>query len=58
MERHITDLQKKKEKIETKVAQLLEEQMQTDRGEDEPPGPGLRVAAGSSRWKNCTRRPS
>ena len=32
------ELQKKKQKIEAKVAQLLEEQMQTDRGQDEPPG--------------------
>ena len=35
----IAELRKKKEKIETKVAQLLEEQMQTDRGQDDPPGP-------------------
>jgi transposase len=33
------ELQKKKQKIEAKVAQLLEEQMQTDRGQDGPPGP-------------------
>ena len=33
------ELHKKKQKIEAKVAQLLEEQMQTDRGQDEPPGP-------------------
>jgi len=33
------ELQKKKQKIETKVAQLLEEQIQADRGQDEPPGP-------------------
>jgi transposase len=35
----IAELRKKKEKIETKVAQLLEEQMQADRGQDDPPGP-------------------
>jgi len=33
------ELQKKKQKIEAKVAQLMEEQMQTDRGQDGPPGP-------------------
>ena len=33
------ELQKKKQKIEAKVAQLLAEQMQTDREQDEPPGP-------------------
>jgi transposase len=33
------ELHKKKQKIETKVAQLLEEQMQADRGQDEPSGP-------------------
>ena len=32
------ELQKKKQKIEAKVAQLLEEQMQTDREQDEPYG--------------------
>jgi transposase len=37
----ISDLRKKKEKIETKVAQLLAEQMQTDRGQDDPPRPSL-----------------
>jgi transposase len=42
----ITELRKKKEKIETKVAQLLTEQMQTDRGQDDPPGPR---ASGASR---------
>ncbi len=35
----ITELRKKKEKIETKVAQLLTEQLQTDRGQDDSPGP-------------------
>ncbi len=34
----IAELRKKKEKIETKVAQLLAEQLQTDRGQDDPPG--------------------
>jgi len=33
------ELQKKKQKIESKVAQLLEEQVQTDRGQDGPSGP-------------------
>ena len=33
------ELHKKKQKIEAKVAQLLAEQMQTDRGRDDPPGP-------------------
>ncbi len=33
------ELHKKKQKIETKVAQLLAEQIQTDRGPDGPPGP-------------------
>ena len=36
----VAELRKKKEKIETKVGQLLAEQMQTDRGQDDPPGPG------------------
>ena len=35
----LAELRKKKEKIETKVTQLLAEQIQTDRGHDEPPGP-------------------
>jgi len=35
----IGELRKKKEKIETKVAQLLEEQMRTDQRQDDPPGP-------------------
>jgi transposase len=33
------ELHKKKQKIEAKVAQLLAEQIQTDRGQDDPPGP-------------------
>ena len=33
------ELQKKKQKIEANVAQLLEEQIQADRGQDKPPGP-------------------
>jgi transposase len=40
------ELRKKKQKIEAKVAQLLEEQMQTDRGQGEPSGPR---ASGPSR---------
>jgi transposase len=42
----ITELRKKQEKIETKVAQLLAEQMEADRGQGEPPGPR---ASGASR---------
>jgi transposase len=34
------ELHRKKQKIEAKVAQLLAEQMQADRGPDEPSGPG------------------
>src|SRR5512147_1734195 len=41
----ITELRKKKEKIETKVAQLLEEQVQADRDQDEPSG--LRASSSS-----------
>ena len=33
------ELNKKRQKIEAKVAQLLEEQVQADRGPAEPPGP-------------------
>ncbi len=40
------ELHKKKQKIEAKVTQLLAEQIQTDRGQDEPPGPR---ASGASR---------
>ncbi len=35
----LAELRKKKEKIEAKVAQLLEEQVQANRGQDDPPGP-------------------
>src|SRR5208337_391687 len=35
----LAELHKKKQKIEAKVAQLLAEQIQTDRGPDESPGP-------------------
>ena len=42
----LAELRKKKAKIETKVAQLLEEQIQTDRGQDDPPVPR---ASGASR---------
>ena len=52
MERHVPELQKKKQKIEAKVAQLLEEQMQTDRGQDEPPGPR---ASGPSRQQQVEK---
>jgi transposase len=46
------ELQKKKQKIEAKVAQLLEEQMQTDREQDEPPGP---KASGPSRQQQVEK---
>ncbi len=36
----LAELRKKKEKIETKVAQLLEEQVQADRGQGDLPGAG------------------
>jgi len=42
----LAELRKKKEKIETKVTQLLAEQIQSDRGQGEPPGPR---ASGASR---------
>ena len=42
----LAELRKKKAKIETKVAQLLEEQIQTDRGQDDPP---VVRASGASR---------
>jgi hypothetical protein len=48
----IADLRKKKEKIETKVAQLLAEQMQTDRGQNEPPRPG---ASGANRQQQAEK---
>jgi transposase len=46
------ELHKKKQKIETKVAQLLEEQMQADRGPDKPPGPR---GAGPSRQRQVEK---
>jgi transposase len=46
------ELQKKKQKIETKVAQLLAEQMETDRGQGEPPGP---KASGASRQQQVEK---
>ena len=46
------ELQKKKQKIEAKVAQLLAEQMQADRGQDEPPGPR---ASGPSRQQQVEK---
>jgi transposase len=42
----VAELRKKKTKIETKVAQLLAEQIQTDRGQEDPPIP---KASGTSR---------
>ena len=46
------ELQKKKQKIEAKVAQLLAEQIQADRGQDEPPGPR---ASGPSRQQQVEK---
>ena len=46
------ELQKKKQKIEAKVAQLLEEQMQTDREQGEPSGPR---ASGPSRQQQVEK---
>src|SRR4030043_14962 len=45
------ELQKKKQKIEAKVAQLVEEQIQADRGQDDPPGP----ASGPNRQQQVER---
>ncbi len=42
----VAELRRKKAKIETKVAQLLAEQIQTDRGQEDPPIPR---ASGTSR---------
>jgi hypothetical protein len=46
------ELQKKKQKIEAKVAQLLAEQIQADRGQDEPSGPR---ASGSNRQQQVEK---
>ncbi len=46
------ELQKKKQKIEAKVAQLLAEQIQADRGQDELPGPR---ASGPSRQQQVEK---
>ncbi len=46
------ELQKKKQKIEAKVAQLLEEQIQADRGQDKPPGPR---ASGANRQQQVKK---
>jgi transposase len=46
------ELHKKKQKIEAKVAQLLEEQMQTDGRQDDPPGPR---ASGTSRQQQVEK---
>jgi transposase/IS5 family transposase len=46
------ELHKKKQKIEAKVAQLLAEQIQADRGQDEPPGPR---ASGPSRQQQVEK---
>jgi transposase len=48
----LADLRKKKEKIETKVTQLLAEQVQTDRRQDEPPGPR---ASGTTRQQQVEK---
>jgi transposase len=47
-----TELQKKKQKIEAQVAQLLTDQIQTDRGPDEPPGPR---ASGANRQQQAEK---
>jgi len=52
----IGELRKKKEKIETKVAQLLAEQMQTDRGQDDPPGPRASDASRQQQVKELQRK--
>jgi hypothetical protein len=46
------ELYKKKQKIEAKVAQLLEEQMQTDREQDDPPRPS---SSGTSRQQSVEK---
>ena len=46
------ELHKKKQKIEAKVVQLLEEQVQTDRGQGEPSGPR---ASGPSRQQQVEK---
>jgi transposase len=46
------ELHKKKQKLEAKVAQLLAEQIQADRGQDEPPGPR---ASGPSRQQQVEK---
>jgi hypothetical protein len=46
------ELHRKKQKIEAKVAQLLAEQIQTDRGQDEPPVPR---ASGPSRQQQVEK---
>jgi transposase/IS5 family transposase len=46
------ELQKKKQKLEAKVAQLLEEQIQADRGQGEPSGPR---ASGPSRQQQVEK---
>ena len=40
-----SELHKKKQKIEAKVVQMLAEQIQADRGQDEPPGPRASCAS-------------
>lgn len=46
------ELHKKKQKIEAKVAQLLAEQIQTDKGQDDPPGPS---SSGTSRQQQVEK---
>jgi hypothetical protein len=46
------ELQKKKQKIEAKVAQLLEEQVQADQGQNDPPGPR---ASGTNRQQQVEK---
>ncbi|MGB7911438.1 MAG: CBS domain-containing protein [Desulfobaccales bacterium] len=48
----LAELRKKKEKIETRVAQLLKEQLQTDQRQDDPPGPQV---AGANRQRQVEK---
>jgi len=54
----IAELRKKKQKIEAKVAQLLAEQMQADRGQDDPPGSRAAGASRQQQWRNFRGRQS
>jgi transposase len=54
----LPELHKKKQKLEAKVAQLLEEQMQADQKEKNLPSPKGQARAGSSRWRDYRGRRS